>query len=151
MRNTIALITWCLFLIFGMIFSFIAIDYFPKSYTVSLGPNTVYSWIADSSEIKGDGQTVLYLKSEGKNFTVYDQNGLYVVTGQPVEMKPGDDKQTFTANFELLPNYTYTLSDTSADIFTLSPRNIGFESPRYGFTILGIIFLLMFAFTMIVL
>lgn len=123
-----------------------------KEYIVEVGLHTTYNWLAGSSSIlQGDGQTHLYLKSDSGNFTVYDQDGLYVTFGQPLAMMPGDTKQTFIADFELITGKKYTLSDNSADIYTITPTKLHFYTYRYGFVVISVLCVVLLFFTLIIL
>ena len=150
-NSTVYTILWFLFLVVLGIFSLFKSKTI-KNYTVLVGPHITYSWFDDNtSTLQGDGKTHLYLKSESGNFTIYDQDELYVVSGQPLEMQPGDTKQAFTADFETQSGYQYTLSDNSADIYTLDQAELHFSTQRYRFIIPLVFCIVLFFLTLAVL
>ncbi len=150
MDNSTRVFLWLVILIIVGIGSFFGAKT-TRTYIVTVSPHTTYQWYADqSSVLQGDGQTHLYFKSDLGNFTVYDQDGLFVTTGQPLPMLPGDTKQIFTADFVLQSGYQYFLSDNEANLYTLKPSELHFTTQRYWFYIVLYICVILFCVTIFI-
>lgn len=141
-RSILYTILWFIFLIVLGLLSLFASRTI-KQYPVSVGPHLTYTWYQGSSNLLGDGKNHLYLKSDSGNFTIYDENGIFVASGVPVKMQPGDTKQAFTSDFPLELGKKYYLSDNNVDAFTLNQTNLQFESRRYGYNAITAIAVIM--------
>lgn len=150
MNNFVLSLGWFVLLVFvGMVTFFLSFG--TKTKQVPVGPFETYNWIADTSTIIGDGETHLHMKSEEGNFTVYDENGIFVASGEPVEMVPGDTKQKFIADFETGSGKMYLLKDHSVTMYTLVPRNVTFESRQYGYLVITVLCIVLFLMSLLAL
>ncbi len=149
-KSTMNIVLWLLFLLIIGLFSYFMTDV-PRLESINVGPHKTYTWYSDSSSLlQGDGATHVYLKSTSGNFSVFDTDDLYVASGQPTEMLPGDTEQAFVADFQLIEGKGYNLSDTPAEIYTLEPATLTFESLHYGYLWVVIVCIILFGVTILI-
>ncbi|KKU32367.1 hypothetical protein A3K29_06030 [Candidatus Collierbacteria bacterium RIFOXYB2_FULL_46_14] len=147
-KSTVNTILWFLFLTFVGFFSY-SMTRVPRLESISVGPHDTYTWYNDSkSVLQSDGTTHVYLKSTSGNFSVFDTDDLYVASGLPDEMLPGETEQAFVADFQLTEGKAFNLSDSPVEIYTLEPATLTFESFRYGYAWIAVICLLLLFFTL---
>ena len=124
-------IAWFVLLIGLAIFGFYRTSS-PKEFTVQTDLHQPYIWYGDSSKIIGDGETVIHLSSTSQ-FTIYDSEGLYVTSGFPGELLPGESTGPYVADFQTKLGERYSLGGGTVKIWTDYPANISFESFEYGY------------------